>query len=427
MISRKLITRTLVTRKLATTTALLLLHSIVWADSSYQSSSQMTGGTLVNMMKSTPFAPASVKTMLEPTITITAVHGNQKVVTSKERTEIYDIDKETVTRIDNTKKTYTVITFDQMRQMMKDMPQKLAEMQAKLKQAPAQNQAAPQFTITFDTKVNDPGVSKAVNGLQAQERVITVTTKVTQTGAAASAPPSAPANAAPKAPPDAASNGQPISITYVTTTDLWFAPEPPEMQEIEDFDVRMYTKISEGMDVKAMMEQLKAMANSAGMGMMLNNQPGASSAMEEMNKEIAKIKGIRVLEVTTMSGMGLPTAPAGANGSAATPPPSGDAVAGQAAGDSASQTASGQSSKIGIFGGALAGSALGAFHHKKSTPAAAPATDPAGAAGSGTASDPNALMVTTAQKTNFSRDTVPASAFQIPAGYKQVEVPSGMF
>ena len=116
------------------------------------------------------------------------------------------------------------------------------ELQAKMQQAQGQNQQAPQFTVTSDTKVSDPGVSKVVNGLQAQERVITVTTKATQT------PP------APNAPPDA----PPISFTYVTTTDLWFAPEPPEMQQIQDVDARMYAKLSQGIDMKAIMDILNA-------------------------------------------------------------------------------------------------------------------------------------------------------------------------
>lgn len=319
-------------RKIAATMALLLLHPFGWADASFQSSTQMNGGALVNMVKSTPFAPPSLKTMLEPDVTITAVHGNQKAVTSRDSTEIDDIDKQTVTRVDHTKKTYTVMTFEQMRQMMKNMPQRLAEMEARMQQMRGQNNAAAQYTITSDTKVNDPGVSKVVNGLKAQERIITVTTKVTN----ATAP----------------QNTSPIAITYVTTTDLWFAPEPPEMQEIQNFDTRMYAKISDGIDMKAIAAQMKAIAGSAGMGMMLSKNPGASNAMEEMNKEIEKIKGIRVLEITSMSGTGLPNVPA---------------------------------------------------------------------------ADPSSLMGTTKQMTNFSLDPVPASAFQIPAGYKQVDLPKGMF
>jgi hypothetical protein len=204
------------------------------------------------------------------------------------------------------------------------------------------------------------------------------------------------------------------------------------MQQIQDFDARMYAKLSQGIDMKAIMEQMQAVAKKTGMGMMFSKNPGASNAMEEMDKEIAKIKGIRVLEITSMTTTGLPITSAAAPGAAAAPPPpSGGAVTGQVATDTASQTAAGESSKLGIFGNALSKSALGAFHRNKSTPppAAAPAADPAGnSAAPGVAgADPNSMMTTTKQMTNFSLDPVPASAFQIPAGYKQVDLPKGMF
>jgi len=399
----------MITRKLAATTAILLLHPLVWADASFQSSTQITVGALVNSFKSMPFAPSSVNSMLEPTVTVTVVHGNQKAVMSKERTEIFDIDKETLTRIDSSKKTYTVITFEQMRQMMRDMPQKLAEMPAKMHRAQGQNKPAADYTITSDTKVADPGASKVVNGLLAQERIITVTTTATLTNP----PPNAPLT----------------SMTYITTTELWFAPEPPELQEIQDFDVRMYAKLSKGLDMKAIAEQMKAAAANAGLGMMFANKPGASNAMAEMNKEIAKFKGIRVLEITSMTNPGLPVMPAATPGAPAAAP-TGSAVAGQVATDTATQTAAGESSKLGIFGSALGNSALSAFRRKKSTPppAAVPTPAPAGnAAGSGPTADANTMMTTTTQETNFSRDPVPASAFQIPAGYKQVQLPNGMY
>ena len=399
----------MITSKLAAAAVLLLFQPLGWADASYESSTQMTGGSMVNSMKSMPFAPPSVKTMLQPTATITVVHGNQKAVISKERTEIFDIDKETLTRIDSSKKTYTVTTFEQMRQMMRDMPQKIAEMQAKAQQATGQNQAAPQYTITSDTTVTDPGASKVVNGLLAQERIITVTTKATAIN-----------------PP---ANSPMTSMTYVTTTEVWFAPEPPEVQEIDDFDARMYTKLSQGLDMKALTEQMQAAASNAGMGMMFGNRPGAATAMAEMSKEIAKVHGIRVLEITSMSTNGLPVKPTAA-GATALPPPSGGAVAGQVATDTASQTAASESSKLGVFGNALSNSALNAFRRKKTTPppAAAPASASVASAGApGAPGDSNVLMSTTTQKTNFSRDPVPASAFQIPAGYKQVESPNGMF
>jgi hypothetical protein len=403
----------MITRKLAAAAALLLLQPLGWADASYQSTTQMTGGTLVNTIRISPFAPKEAKSVLEPDTTLTVVHGNQKAMISKDHTEIYDIDKESITRINNEKKTYTITTFAQLRQIMKDMGQKVESFQSR----GSQGQPAVTLKTSFDTQVKNPGVSKLVNGLLAEERIITLTTKVT----------------------DANPNDPPMSITYVTTTELWFAPEPPEMHEINDFDVRMYTKMAQGLDMPALTKQMTA---GGGMRMMLGNQPGASEAMAAMDKEIAKVKGIRVLEITTMSGTGFPippgapaSAPAAAPAAPAPAAASGGSVIGQVANDTATQTAAGESSKLGVFGSALSSSALGAFRRKKATqppaaaapvPAAAPALT-AAPSGSAPAGDPNTLMTTTRQMTNFSREPVPASAFLIPTGYKQVQSPNGMF
>jgi hypothetical protein len=86
---------------------------------------------------------------------------------------------------------------------------------------------------------------------------------------------------------------------------------------------------------------------------------------------------------------------------------------------------------LGVFGGALANSALGAFKRKKPTPPpaapvpAAVAQAPAAVAPGG-ASDANTLMTTTKEMNNFSHDLAPASAFQVPDGFKQVS-PNGEF
>jgi hypothetical protein len=169
-------------------------------------------------------------------------------------------------------------------------------------------------------------------------------------------------------------------------------------------------------------------AGNAATAQLLGGQPGAGDAMAQMAKEIAKLKGTRVLEVTSMGGL----APAGtvttASGST-TPPPSGQSVAGQVATDTATQTATGEAStvsgKTGIFTNALSSSAFSAFHHKKPAPAPAPApATPAPATASGTpAMQTVVLMATTTQKTNFSQSPVSPSAFQIPPGFKKVPSP----
>jgi hypothetical protein len=152
-----------------------------------------------------------------------------------------------------------------------------------------------------------------------------------------------------------------------------------------------------------------------------------------MAKEIAKLKGTHVLEVTRMGGSG--SGPGSGSGAAATTSAptagtSGGSVVGQATTDTATQTASDESGKLGALGSAFSRSALSSFHKKKpAAPAPAPAaTGTPTAAGTSAAAGTQpgsgvVLMEMTMQKSNFSQEAVPASAFQVPGGFAKVDSP----
>ncbi|MGC2161764.1 MAG: hypothetical protein WA634_07655 [Silvibacterium sp.] len=380
------------------------MSGYAFADASYQSTTQITGGTLVDTVKSVGFLGKSMSKMFAPTSTLTMVHGNQKATVSKDFTDIVDLDKEEMIHIDSVKKTYTVMTFAQMRQMMQNMPQQMQKIQAQAKQAQTQ-QPQTDLKMSYNVSAKNTGVSKEVNGLMAQEQVITMTMTITDPNAPAPAP------------------GQPTSIAYTVTTDAWIAPDPPEVKEIQDFDIRMGQKIMQGVDMQAWAAQMKASANNAGMGQLLGGQPGAADAMAQMGKEMAKLKGTRVLEITSMGGL----APAGTAPASSTTPAAqtnSGSVAGQVATDTATQTAATESSRLGTVGSALGSSMMSAWHRKKAQPAPAPAPAPAAATpANGQATQNVVMMSMTTQKTNFSKEQVPVSAFEIPAGYKQVTSP----
>jgi hypothetical protein len=409
-------------RKVAALGVILLVNRLTFADASYQETSQITGGAMVDQLKSISFLGKTMSNMFAPTNTITMVHGNQKAVISKDSTEITDLDKETITHVDTAHKTYTVTTFAQMRQAFANMPKQMEQAQAQMKQAQAQQQAQQaqqpktDLQTSFDVSAKNTGVTKEINGLTAQEQVVTMQMHVTD----------------PNAPPTEAVN----TMTYVVTTDAWIAPDPPEVKEIQDFDVRMGKKLMEGVDMSAFKAQMSQMNQNPGMAQLFGGKPGSAEAMAQMQKEMAKLKGTRVMEVTRMGGSGsgpgaaqntaqaAPAAPAAAT-------PASSSVAGQVATDTAAQTAAGEASRLGVFGSALGSSALGAFHKKKAA-AAAPTPAPAATATTATATpaadgtqttQSAVLMEMTTQKSNFSQETVPSSAFQVPAGFKRVESP----
>jgi hypothetical protein len=69
--------------------ALLAGPAACYADSSYEHTSQITGGQLIDGLKNIPFISKQMKSLTEPTSEITMVHGNQKAIVSKDYTEIW--------------------------------------------------------------------------------------------------------------------------------------------------------------------------------------------------------------------------------------------------------------------------------------------------------------------------------------------------
>jgi len=363
------------------TLALALSPLIGYCDSSYQETTQMTGGQLVDSLKNIPFMGKQMKSLTAPNTTTTMVHGNQKAVVTSTTTDIYDLDKQEIIHIDTAKKQYSIDTFDDMRKMMAQMPDKIKQAQAQLAAAQAQPTQAPPSNLqfSFSVSVNDTGVQQVVNGLNAKQQILKLTTIVTDTS-------------------------QPgTSATYTVTTEIWTTPdEPQEMKDAQDFDLRFGQALMSGVDMSAYANMLGS-ASSAGMAQaqMFAGQPGAAAAFQQMGKEMAKIQGTPILEKTSMGGSGTGHAAPQGSGAANSQPAS------QGSGNPPSLSPSG-------IGGALVSSIFG---KKKSQPAAPP---PAASPDTPQTPGETTLLETTTQKSNFSQNPIPASAFAIPAGYKQI-------
>src|ERR1700733_4076460 len=101
----------------------------------------------------------------------------------------------------------------------------------------------------------------------------------------------------PNAAPDATN-----TMTYVVTTDAWIAPDPPEVKEVQEFDKRFGMKLMAGVDMSAWRSQMAG--QNPAMAQMFGGKPGSQEAMAQMGKEMAKLQGTRVMEVTRMGGSG---------------------------------------------------------------------------------------------------------------------------
>lgn len=347
-----------------------LLATPSFADFRYDETTQITGGALVGMMKFAGAFSKDAKKAMDPITSTVLVQGNRMARINPDRTEIVDLDKETITTIDHKKKQYTVMTFEQMKQQMKEAQEKAKQEQAKAKPSQTQGNEAPPPKMDFKVNVRNTAATKNVAGLQTKESILTMQLEAADQ-----------------------KSGQTGSLAI--TNDMWMAPEIPGYGEVRDFNQRFARKM--GMVFGDVFKPSMAAM-----------QPGSAEGMAEMVKEMSKLKGVPVMQVmrmgSTANGQPLPAA-------SEAPLPASDGPVMPSAGDVAKQSAtSALASKLGGFG----------FGKKKKEP---PPDQPApDQSQSGQAATPtqSVLMESNTQLASFSSAPIDSSQFNVPAGYAQV-------
>src|SRR6516225_2249413 len=96
--------------------AILFPVSLRAGDYTYQETTQITGGSLLKMMHTVGVFSSQARHMGDPIVSTIYLKDNRLANVSADEIQIIDLDKETITQIDVQKKTYTVMTFDQMKQ-----------------------------------------------------------------------------------------------------------------------------------------------------------------------------------------------------------------------------------------------------------------------------------------------------------------------
>jgi len=342
------------------------------ADYTYQQTTQLTGGSMLTMVKSVGFLSSQARHAGDPVVSTIYLKDNRLANVSAESIEIIDLDKETITHIDVQRKTYTVMTFDEIKQQMANARAQM-EKQQPAQAAPAQPAADPNVKMSFDVKVRKTGAQKTISGLNSNEAILTMTMTATSTATAQ----------------------QPQqSGAMAITNDMWMVPAIPGYEKVREFYKRMGEKMADA---------------SQGLGYdfskMLAQNPGAGAALGDMAKEMQKLDGVPIMQVmrmgTTLNGQPLP---------AASEAPTPATPAGPSGGDVAKQgMASALTSHIPGFGG---------FGKKKQQD---PPPDQNQNAGQAQPTS-SILMETQITTSNFSSEPVDPSHFEIPAGFKLVQV-----
>jgi carbon monoxide dehydrogenase subunit G len=225
---------------------LLLAATPALADFSYQETSKITGGMLAGMMK---VAGVFSKQAREPIQSTVALKGNRLAHRGAMRASIIDLDSKTITEIDLQKKTYSVMTFDQMKQMMDDMAQKMH-----------QQKSDAQMDMKVSAKAT--GNSKQIAGYDAKEMLVRIELQGTDE-----------------------KSGQ--SGAMVVSTDLWIAATVPGYGEMREFYRRMAA-------------ELKWTPG----GNMFMGRPDVAKGMAEAMKEVSKLDGTPVYQTMTMGAAG---------------------------------------------------------------------------------------------------------------------------
>jgi hypothetical protein len=138
------------------------------ADFQYQSTSRVTGGALIQMMRFVPGGGA----LKEPQVSTVAVQGNRMVRRNKRQAEIVDLDKRTITTINFEKRTYSEMTFEQMKQA-------LEQMSAAMSQQQQQRPDGQKVNVDIDADVKDTGQTRTFNGMDAHQVIVTMTMAAT--------------------------------------------------------------------------------------------------------------------------------------------------------------------------------------------------------------------------------------------------------
>jgi hypothetical protein len=98
--------------------SLLLAPALMLADFTYTEITKITGGALMSMSRALGGFSKDLKKVGEPTISTVYLKGNRMATVNDSNAHIVDLDQETLTDVDFVKKTYTTITFAQMREAM---------------------------------------------------------------------------------------------------------------------------------------------------------------------------------------------------------------------------------------------------------------------------------------------------------------------
>ncbi len=284
-----------------------------------------------------------------------ALKGNRMMTTSGDTGQIIDLTEEKIYNLDLKKKSYSVVTFADLRKQMEDA-RKRAQEEAAKESASADKPAerdpnAKEVEVDFDVK--NTGEKKDINGFATTQSIMTITVR---------------------------EKGKTLQQSggMVLTSDIWLTPSIPAMKEVADFHMKYAQKL-----YGPMIEGASPQDMASAMAM----YPQMKPALERMAAEASKMQGTAILTTTTIDAVQSAEQMAAAQSSAS---------------DSKSSGGSAPTS----VGGLIGGFGRRMARKKEDEPAAAGPKD-------------RATVLTTTNETLKVSTTVADSEVAVPAGFKE--------
>jgi len=322
------------------------LSTSCFADFQYTETSKITGGAATGAMKFAGVFSKDARQAMQGTTSTISFKGNKmRREDSLGNVEIIDLDARSITNIDTKKKTYSTMTFDEMRAQLEESRKKAAEQQAKHKDQ-GNVKIVPKIQVSAGT-----GTKKLLD-YTAKEMKVRVDMEMTSD--------------------DPKTKGQTANMWV--DSDQWVAPVKG-YDEVKHF----YMRLAKELDWVP--------------GALLNANPQVSPAMVEYRKSAATLNGMPLLSMVSVGMAGQAGAPQASSQSSDDKKSSGNPI----------------TSGIG-----------GIFGRKKKKDDSAQQDSGSGSSNSAPAGTPGSLMDTTIEVTSVSTNSVDASLFQVPQGFKQV-------
>jgi hypothetical protein len=241
------------------TFGLLSSVAVLWAGVKTEEKNQLKMEGVMGRMMSM-FGGKAAKEGIVNTI---AVKGDRKMMVSENTGEIIDLSEQKIYNLDFRKKSYQVITFEEMKRRL----QETQEQAAKAARDNAKDEKAPgEIQMEFDLSSKETGQKRTINGYDCREVVVTITGH---------------------------EKGKTVEESggMVMTSHIWLGPEIPAIKEIAQFDQRYARAMGNIFNLGGSAEQM-AMATAM--------YPGMKDMIGKMQVENVNMEGAQILTEMTM-------------------------------------------------------------------------------------------------------------------------------